>query len=214
MLRRKQALKEQTEMDGAELDKLSLSEYIQHIQKLSWEEFIAEAFRKSGTFYVSALYGKAVEAKAKTIVEIGVMIGQSTRALLKAAVENKGHLYSVELSNDSLSLVGEALKSGGMDTSFWTAICGDDLEVAKAWTVPIEFLLIDTSHEYEFTKKELEAYFKFVVQQGIIVLHDSYYPPVKQAIDDWMKLHGEWMFDDITPVGDGWGLGLLRRKQS
>jgi len=199
-------------MDGAEIDKLSLTEYINHIHRLSWEDFISEAFRKSGTFYVSALYEKAVEAKAKTIVEIGVMIGQSTRALLKAAVENGGHLYSIELSNGSLSLVGEALKSGGQDTAFWTSIQGDDLEVAKTWTMPIEFLLIDTSHEYGFTVKELETYSKFVVQQGIITMHDSYYPPVKQAIDDYVKLHAEWTFEDITPKNDGWGLGLLRRK--
>lgn len=196
----------------SELDKLSLEGYIQHIQKMPWEAFIAEAFRKSGTFYVSALYEKVVEVKAKTIVEIGVMIGQSTRALLKAAIENGGHLYSIELSDGSLSLVGEALKSGGQDTAFWTPIQGDDLEVAKTWTLPIEFLLIDTSHEYECTVKELETYSKFMVQQGMIVMHDSYSPPVKQAIDDYVKLHGEWLFEDITPKNDGWGLGLLRRR--
>jgi len=196
----------------SELDKLSLEGYIQHIQKMPWEGFIAEAFRKSGTFYVSTLYEQAVKTKAKTIMELGVMIGQSTRALLRAAIENNGHLYSIELGNVTLPLVGEAMKLGGMDTTFWTPIQGDDLEVAKTWTIPIDLLLIDTSHEYENTVKELEAYSKLVVSQGIIIMHDSYYPPVKQAIDDWMKLHGEWLFEDITPPNDGWGLGLLRRK--
>lgn len=200
-------------MDGAELDKLSLSEYVHQMHKLPWEEFMKEAFRKSGTFYVSALYDKAVEFKAKTIVELGVMIGQSTRALLKAAIENGGHLFSIELSNDSLSLVGEALKSSGLDTSFWTAILGDDLEVVKGWTKPIDFLLIDTSHTYSQTLGELEAYSKLIVPQGIIVLHDTYGGgEVQPAINDYMKLHVEWVFEDITPPNDGWGLGLLRRR--
>lgn len=193
---------------------MGLPEYIAYIHNLQWTEFIAESVTRSGTGYVLALYNKAVETKAKTIVELGVMIGQSTRALLKAAIENSGHLYSVETNGDSLLLVGEALKSGGLDTSFWTAVHGDDLEVAKAWTIPIEFLLIDTSHTYEQTLNELETYSKFIVQNGIIVLHDIYGEPhpVKMAIDDYIKLHGEWVFEDITPHNDGWGLGLLRRR--
>lgn len=197
----------------AELDKLSLQEYIQHIHKLSWENFVAESVRKSVTYYVTALYEKAVEAKAKNIVELGVYIGQSTRALLKASIENKGRLCSIESNGETISWVAEALKSSGLDTSFYTTMWGDDLEVVKKWTEPIEFLFIDTSHEYEHTLKELEAYSKFITPQGIIVLHDTYHPPVKHAIDDWMKSHGEWMLEDITPQNDGWGLGLVRRKQ-
>lgn len=199
-------------MDGPELDKLSLAEYIHYIHKLPWDDFVAEAFRKSGTFYVPALYEKAIETKAKTIVELGAMIGQSTRALLRAAIENQGHLYSIELGEVTLPIIGEAMKSGGLDTSFWTAIRGDDLEVAKGWTKPIDFLLIDTSHVYEPTVEELGSYSKLVAQWGVIVLHDSYYPPVSQAIVDWMKANAEWDFEDITPHNDGWGLGLLRRK--
>jgi len=201
-------------MDATELDKLNGIEYVRCIHRLPWEEFIVESVRKSGTGYVLALYERACESKAKMIMELGAMLGQSTRALLKATVENGGHLYSVELHASNLSLVGEALKSGGLDTSFWTAILGDDLEVAKSWTKLIDFLLIDTSHTYEQTVNELEAYSKLIAPQGIIVLHDTYGvpSPVKNAVDDWMKLHGEWLFEDITPKNDGWGLGLLRRK--
>jgi len=202
-------------MDGAELDKLSLPEYIRYIHGLPWEEFITEAFRKSGTFYVSTLYEKALEIKAKAIVELGMMIGQSTHALLKVAMENGGHLYSIETNRDSLPLVGEALKSGGLDTSFWTAIHGDDLEVVKTWVKPIDLLFVDTLHTYEQTLNELKAYSKFIVEHGIIILHDTYVEPsrlVKKAIDDWMNLNRDWTYEDITPHNDGWGLGLLKRR--
>lgn len=160
------------------------------------------------------LYDKVTETKAKTIVELGVMFGMSTKALLKAATENGGRLISVELNPDVLSLIRETLKSVGMDTSAWKDMVGDDMEVVKTWIVPIDFLFIDTSHEYEHTLKELEAYSKFIVPQGIIVLHDIRDPRVNRAIDDWLKLHDEWVFEDITPPNDGWGLGLLRRKQT
>lgn len=150
----------------SELDKLSLQEYIRHIHKLSWEKFKAEAFRKSGTYYVSALYERAVEAKAKTIVELGVYVGQSTHALLKAATVNKGRLISVESNGQTLSWVAEALKSAGLNISLLTTIWGNDLEVAKKWTTPIDFLFIDTSHEYEQTMKELEAYSKFMTEKA------------------------------------------------
>ena len=180
-----------------------------------------ESVRITGSGYVLALYERAVEAKAKVIVELGTQIGHSTRALLKATIENNGHMHSVELNANSLALVGEAMKSGGADTSFWTAVPGDDLEVAKQWTIHMDLLFLDTSHTYENTVKELESYSKFVVPQGIIIMHDTYMDrsvpeqyPVRRAVEDWLKNNGEWEFLDITTPGDGWGLGLLRRRVS
>ena len=209
-------------MGEVDVKELGVPEYIKYIHSLPWLKFAEASFKRQGTGYVLVLHEKAVEVKAKTILELGVMTGESTRALLKAATENGGHLYSVELGDSNLSQVNEALKNGGFeDTSLWTFTCGDDLDVAKHWTKPVDFLFIDTSHTYEHTMSELEAYSKFVVQQGVIVMHDTYMNesmpelyPVKRAINDWMKLHGEWVFEDITPPNDGWGLGLLRRKQS
>ena len=198
---------------------MSFIEYVPYIHRLSWEEFIPESVRITGSGYVLELYRRAVESKAKVIVELGTQVGHSTRALLKAAVENGGHLTSVELNPNTLSLVGESMRFGGADTSFWTAVPGDDLEVVKQWTIHMDLLFLDTSHTYENTLKELEAYSKFVVPRGIIVLHDTWIDrtvpeqyPVRRAIEDWMKNNEEWEFLDITTPGDGWGLGLLRRK--
>lgn len=205
--------------DLSTLHSENFPEYIHAIHKLSWEEFVMESVRITGSGYVLALYERAVEAKAKRIVELGCYIGHSTRALLKAAIENNGHMHSIELNANSLSLVGEAMKSAGVDMSFWTAVSGDDLEVAKQWVIHMDLLFIDTSHTYENTVKELEAYSKFVVPQGIIIMHDTYIDrsvpeqyPVRRAVEDWMKNHEEWEFHDITTLGDGWGLGLLRRR--
>lgn len=198
----------------AELDKLGLQEYIRRIHKLPWEDFVKEAWRKSGTYYVQALYEKAVDSKAKTIMELGVFIGQSTRALLKAAVETSGHLYSVEANGETLAWVAEALELESLNTSFFTPIHGDELEVAGRWTELIDFLLIDTDHTYKQTVSELETYSKLISMKGIIVLHDTNIPEERQAINDWLKNNEQWIFKDITPTNDGWGLGLLRRKQT
>ena len=198
---------------------LSFTDYVHYIHGLPWEEFVAESVRVTGSGYVLELYKRAIEAKAKVVVELGTQIGQSTRALLKATIENGGHMHSIELNPNTLFGVGKAMKAAGVDMSFWTAMPGDDLEVAKTWTIHIDLLFIDTSHTYENTLKELEVYSKFVVPHGIIIMHDTWIDrtapeqyPVRRAVEDWLKNNEEWEFLDITTPGDGWGLGLLRRR--
>jgi len=198
---------------------ISFPEYVHYIHGLSWEEFVTESVRVTGSGYVLELYKRASEAKAKVVVELGTQIGQSTRALLKATIENGGHMHSVELNPNTLSGVGEAMKSAGVDMSFWTAVPGDDLEIVKKWVINMDLLFIDTSHTYENTLKELDAYSGFVLPKGIIVMHDTHIDrtvseqyPVRRAVEDWLRNNGEWEFLDITTPGDGWGLGLLRRK--
>lgn len=190
---------------------MSLKELsIQEIHKLPWEKFLEASVEKGHGYYLFAIYNKALETKAKTIVELGA--GWSTRALLKAAIKNEGHLYSIELS--FRPSFDELLKSGGdhLDMSFWTFIQGNDLEIAKKWILPIDFLFIDTGGTPGHAFKELEAYSKFMVEDGVILLHNSRDPPIKRGIDEFIKKYREWEFEDVTPAGDGWGLALVRRK--
>lgn len=43
----------------------------------------------------------------------------------------------------------------------------------RHWNLPIEFLFIDGAHEYEFVKKDFLLWFPYIVDNGIIAIHDT-----------------------------------------
>lgn len=51
------------------------------------------------------------------------------------------------------------------------------------WNIPIELLFIDGDHRYNYVKKDLELWSKWVVKGGIILMHDRPYVGVKKVID-------------------------------
>jgi len=136
------------------------------------------------------LYGVAVGMNAKVIVELGA--GQSTYALTAAANETKGQLYSVDLGKDAVTRLfpqGEGVLDKEERYHF---IQGDDMEIVKTWNTPIDFLFLDTSHLYEDTKKEIEAWFPKVKKGGIIAMHDVAHEEglgtgCRKALDEFMK---------------------------
>lgn len=52
------------------------------------------------------------------------------------------------------------------------------------WNLPIELLFIDGDHRYNYVKKDLELWGKWVISGGIIVLHDKPFTGVQKAIDN------------------------------
>lgn len=55
--------------------------------------------------------------------------------------------------------------------------------LGREWNIPIELLFIDGDHRYNYVKKDLELWGKWVVNGGIILMHDRPYPGVKKVID-------------------------------
>jgi len=109
------------------------------------------------------------------MVELGTRGGESTRALLAAAEVSDCPLLSVDIDDCS-----------GIDLPFserWNFVQESDVEFGgkgfEAWCAErdkeaqIDVLFIDTSHEYEHTKQELEIWCPYVVSGGIIILHDT-----------------------------------------
>jgi len=154
------------------------------------------------------LYNLTVEfpVKEKVIVELGVSGGFSTTALLAAVNDSGGHLYSVDILDFSNVFKGEPN---------WTFILGDDMEVVKGWNKPIDHLFIDTLHTFDQTLMELREWGNWVKQEGIITLHDLYYPcGERREVWDAIERHIEeniGIYDFVMFEGSH-GLGLLRRE--
>ena len=144
-----------------------------------------------------------VEAlNATHVIELGTRTGVSTIAWLYA-LEGRGHLTSVDI--DPAPPIGT--------WPHWTFIQGDDLTVVEQLE-PGDIVFIDTSHLYEHTCAELEAYLPLAKQ--LIVCHDTQLRrpegspsrplfPVRTAIREFVARHGfNW-----TEHPDSWGLGVI-----
>ena len=55
-------------------------------------------------------------------------------------------------------------------------------EAAQAVDGPFEFVFIDGDHTEPGCRRDIEGVLPFVAPDTLIVLHDTHYPPVRQAI--------------------------------
>ncbi len=54
--------------------------------------------------------------------------------------------------------------------------------IGKEWDIPIELLFIDGDHRYNYVRKDLELWGKWVISDGIILMHDRPFPGVQKVI--------------------------------
>lgn len=101
--------------------------------------------------------------KPKVIVELGVRKGESTNAIAQAARMFDSDFYSVDL--DDCSKV--------CNYSKWHFIKSDSVKAAKDFSKRVDFLFIDTNHEYKQTKKEIDAWFPLLSDNATIIFHDT-----------------------------------------
>ncbi len=133
--------------------------------------------------HLTTLYVLATEFKCKTILELGTRRGESSVALANAARRTGGRLYSYDIA-DCIE-ARKLMENEGL-TANWSFETGNDLEID--WKREIDFLFIDTTHEYEQTIRELTRFEALVKPGGIIALHDSVsFPPVRNAVKDYVK---------------------------
>jgi cephalosporin hydroxylase len=146
--------------------------------------------------HIPFLQRVCLDTEAKLIVEFGVRDGGSTKAFLKVAEILGARVISIDIEDCS----------NVSNSPHWEFKQMDDLffEINE----PIDVLLIDTSHTYQQTIKELR---KFAPQSKIVILHDTEHcPEVKEAIIDYLKeAPGIYDFENRTNNN---GLGILWRK--
>ena len=113
--------------------------------------------------------------KPDVLVGLGTRGGESTRVFTKALNEIGGRGYSVDLMPAPGFI--EQMKS-------WKHFIGDDvaigLSAGKDHRWPngeefkgIDFLFLDTSHEYDHTVAEIDAWWPLINHQGLLIFHDT-----------------------------------------
>lgn len=128
--------------------------------------------------------------KPKTIVELGVRGGESTYVFSKICGLINSKLTGVDIV--------PSCKSSYMKVGKF--ICGDDLEISKNFEKEsIDFLFIDTSHEYEHTIKEINKYLPLISKKGVICFHDSNIAPVNNL--NYYRLNGTVGYSKNPPTG-------------
>jgi predicted O-methyltransferase YrrM len=146
--------------------------------------FAAEALRDTDIHeHLVTLYMLTVELRLKTVVELGTRTGESTVALLFAAKECSGEVFSYDI-NDCPD-AKRAVERYGLQ-GHWHFNRSDDLKVD--WNGPIDHLYVDTSHTYDQTLRELQKFEPHVNHNGIITMHDPIaFPAVRAAATTYMK---------------------------
>lgn len=61
---------------------------------------------------------------------------------------------------------------------------GYSYDVVGDFQPPIHLLFVDGDHEWEGVTKDLELYLPLLEPGGILVMHDTAYPPVRRALEE------------------------------
>lgn len=133
--------------------------------------------------HLTTLHMLTRELRLDPVLELGTRTGESTIAFCSAAAAIGGRVVSADLS--PCPQAERRVRDAGYD-KLWTFHQGDDL--ALPWNEPIGHLFIDTSHEYEHTKKELAKFEPMVKRGGVITLHDYVgCPEVARAVEEHVR---------------------------
>lgn len=169
-----------------------------------------------------SLYWIARLVDAKTIVELGVRSGNSTRAFMAAAKDLGCRVVSFDIAGDAYH-VRQVTESIGIpwQDGIWECRTSDSVEAGKNWSEGhIDMAFIDTSHEYNHTLNEILAWAPHIAPGGAMMFHDTGLnePPdrdgVRPAMNTFMSDHsnGQWTLEDHPHIAEGdTGLGILWR---
>jgi len=132
------------------------------------------------------------------IVEIGSWKGKSTIWLAKGAKQSKREKITaidpfIGSSEHKRILKGKStfeefkMNLKKFECDDYVNIFVDTSEnVVKNWNKPVRLVFIDGAHEYEFVKKDFLLWKPFLVDGGIIGLHDSDEEGPKKIIEEYI----------------------------
>jgi predicted O-methyltransferase YrrM len=170
--------------------------------------------------HIWAIYFLARMAKAKLIVELGVRSGESTRALVAAANDLGADVRSIDIAGDAYR-VQEVTESRGIQLDWSRWLCckcdsGDAASLFGVWSV--DMLFVDTTHEFNQTRREIAAWSPKMRDSGIMAFHDTALDEpnrdgVLPAIRDFLaKSPAKWNFENHMNIAPGdTGFGFLRQ---
>lgn len=136
-------------------------------------------------------------APDNVVVEIGTYRGRSTVALAFGSRIGGGcRVYTIDPHfdfkgvkggefgpKDMAALYANLSKAGVGETV--AVVCLPSLASAKAWTEKnVGLLWMDGDHSYEGVRGDFEAWFPWLVSDGVVAFHDIDAPGVKQLLDE------------------------------
>jgi predicted O-methyltransferase YrrM len=137
------------------------------------------------------------------IADLGA--GSGTTAAAIYAVRPLARVVTVDIVEENLDWASLFLKNCNYSRDRWTALLSDSVEAAASFEDgELDMLMIDTSHEYEPTVRELVAWLPKLRKQGLVWLHDyrGVYPGVTRAVNEAIA-DGRLVQADVR--GLGWG---------
>jgi len=127
--------------------------------------------------HLGVMFAEAVAARPRLIVELGTRGAVSTRALLAAAEVTGAHMLSLDLVDCSQNDIPERFRQRwGFALADDVAYAGEPFEAfcgARGQPPEADVILVDTSHRYEHTCRELEAWLPRLAPRGVMMFHDT-----------------------------------------
>lgn len=187
----------------------------------------------------SLLHGLVMGNRIARIVQLGTCSGYSSLLLgfMLRRMNAPGGLFTLDIDPALCALTRRWLERAGL-TSFVTVAEGNSLDPAQLAAAQQHFggapemILLDSSHEYPATVRELELWYPALQEGGIFLVHDvSLFAAgfditgqggVRRAFDEWRRknpqaetisLNGESCTMDLPrPLyKDACGLGLIHK---
>jgi cephalosporin hydroxylase len=122
--------------------------------------------------HLVTLFTESLSATPKLIVELGVRGGESTFVLERVARLCGASLVSVDIEECSyFSSYDKRVFVKSDDIAFARAFPG--FCAARGVDPRIDVLFIDTSHLYEHTVQEIDAWFPFLASRAVVFFHDT-----------------------------------------
>lgn len=151
---------------------------------------------------------KSASKKGYIAVELGTSCGNSTVAIASGlASTGNGHLFSCDI--EECKDAANAIYRAGC-REFWTFHQEDSLTAARRVVDnTVDFVFVDSSHEYDQTVKEIQAWAPKLVRGGRMVFHDTCSRPdgVARPIAEFLKVNN-WPYYNIDV---DCGLGVMTK---
>lgn len=164
--------------------------------------------------HLRTLYNLVVDHGYKEVVELGA--GQSTYVLLAAVNKTEGDFTSIDLLENARRRgypEGEGLFNKEIR---YHQLIGEDLSFLDYFQEDIDFLFIDSDHDFDHVFRVLELYAPKVRRGGMIAMHDTDHSfghavGVKPALEKYLvTVPGVYTVEHIKGCG---GLSILTKEK-
>ena len=136
------------------------------------------------------------------IIDLGA--GSGTTAGAVYAERPDANVWTFDISEENIGWAHQFLSNIGVGAQ-WRGTVMDSVEAAHEYAARnVDMLLIDTSHDYEPTVRELAAWLPLLRDPALVWCHDfrGLYPGVTRAVEEAVA-RGE--LECIAVRGLGWG---------